>query len=109
MSEHTTTKRDLAERIGNRHGIGQVQTLAIIQEFLNEVANELVSGKRLEFRDFGVFETVKRKARTALNPKTLEKVPVPERMVVKFKPGRMLKFQVRTTAGDPIPNSPQAG
>ena len=36
MSDHTTTKRDLAERIGNRHGLGQVQTLAIIQEFLDK-------------------------------------------------------------------------
>lgn len=109
MSDHTTTKRDLAERIGNRHGLGQVQTLAIIQEFLDEVAQELIAGKRLEFRDFGVFETVRRKARTALNPKTLEKVPVPERVVVKFKPGRMLKVQVRKTVPDPTPPRPQLG
>lgn len=90
----TIAKRTLAERIAERHGLGQVQTLQVIQAFLDEVVAELAKGNRLEFRDFGVFETVPRKARTALNPKTLEKVPVASRMVVKFKVGRLLKERV---------------
>jgi integration host factor subunit beta len=90
----TIAKRTIAERIAERHGLGQVQTLQVIQAFLDEVVDELAKGNRLEFRDFGVFETVTRKARTALNPKTLEKVPVKSRTVVKFKVGRLLKDKV---------------
>ncbi len=90
----TVTKRELAERISENLGIGQIQTLSIIQAFLDEISSELAKGNRLEFRDFGVFETVTRKARTALNPKTLEKVPVQRRRVVKFKVGRLLKQKV---------------
>jgi integration host factor subunit beta len=90
----TITKRELAERIAEEHNLGQVQTLAVIQSFLDHVVIELSKGNRLEFRDFGVFETVTRKARTALNPKTLEKVPVKSRRVVKFKVGRLLKQKV---------------
>jgi nucleoid DNA-binding protein len=90
----TITKREIAERIAERIGIGQIQTLAVIQSFLDEIIDELSAGNRLEFRDFGVFETVTRKARTALNPKTLEKVPVHRRRVVKFKVGRLLKQKV---------------
>ena len=90
----TVTKRELAERISEQLGIGQIQTLSIIQAFLDEISSELAKGNRLEFRDFGVFETVTRKARTALNPKTLEKVPVQRRRVVKFKVGRLLKQKV---------------
>ncbi|MBA2481068.1 MAG: HU family DNA-binding protein [Planctomycetes bacterium] len=90
----TIAKRTIAERIAERHGLGQVQTLQVIQAFLDEVVEELAKGNRLEFRDFGVFETVTRKARTALNPKTLEKVPVKSRTVVKFKVGRLLKDKV---------------
>src|SRR3954468_19507018 len=92
----TIAKRTIAERIAERHGLGQVQTLQVIQAFLDEVVNELAKGNRLEFRDFGVFETVTRKARTALNPKTLEKVPVKSRTVVKFKVGRLLKERVES-------------
>ena len=98
MARDTIAKRTIAERIAERLGLGQVQTLQVVQAFLDEVVEELGKGNRLEFRDFGVFETVTRKARTALNPKTLSKVPVPSRVVVKFKVGRLLKEQVEHLA-----------
>jgi nucleoid DNA-binding protein len=97
----TITKRELAERIADKVGLGQVQTLQVVQCFLDEIVTELSKGNRLEFRDFGVFETVTRKARTALNPKTLEKVPVHRRRVVKFKVGRLLKQRVVTLPPEP--------
>lgn len=92
----TITKREIAERIAEQHQLGQVQTLAVIQSFLDQIVEQLARGNRLEFRDFGVFETVTRKARIALNPKTLEKVPVKSRTVVKFKVGRRLKSKVES-------------
>ncbi len=98
MARDTIAKRTIAERIAERLGLGQVQTLQVVQAFLDEVVDELAKGNRLEFRDFGVFETVTRKARTALNPKTLSKVPVPSRVVVKFKVGRLLKEKVEHLA-----------
>jgi integration host factor subunit beta len=98
MSRETIAKRTIAERIAERHGLGQVQTLQVVQAFLDEIVEELAKGNRLEFRDFGVFETVMRKPRTALNPKTLEKVQVKSRVVVKFKVGRLLKKKVEPLA-----------
>jgi integration host factor subunit beta len=97
----TITKREIAERIADRLNLGQIQALSVIQAFLDEIVVELSAGNRLEFRDFGVFETVTRKARTALNPKTLEKVPVRRRRVVKFKVGRLLKQKVVDLPPDP--------
>jgi integration host factor subunit beta len=94
MSRDTIAKRIIAERIAERHGLGQVQTLQVIQAFLDEIVEELAKGNRLEFRDFGVFETVVRKPRIALNPKTLEKVQVKSRVVVRFKVGHLLKKKV---------------
>ena len=94
MARQTIAKRTIAERIAERHGLGQIQTLQIVQAFLDEIIDELAQGNRLEFRDFGVFETVVRKARTALNPKTLEKVQVSSKVVVKFKVGRLMKEKV---------------
>jgi hypothetical protein len=54
----------------------------------------LGEGQRVEFRDFGVFEVKVRRARSAHNPRTLEKVMVPARRTVKFKPGRLMKERV---------------
>lgn len=107
MSEQTIAKRVLADRIAARLNLPQGQTLQVIQCFLDEIVDELGRGNRLEFRDFGVFELVSRKPRTALNPKTLEKVPVQRRTVVKFRAGRLLKAKVKDLAvdadGNPVP------
>ena len=52
----------------------------------------------MEFRDFGVFEVRERAPRTAQNPKTLEKIEVPEKRRVKFKMGRMMREKLNSKA-----------
>ena len=69
---------------------------------LDEVVAELGRGNRLEFRDFGVFETKVRKARKAQNPKTLEPVEVPEKRTVKLKVGRLMKQRLAEMTGAAI-------
>ena len=63
----------------------------MVQQFFDAIISELAKGSRLEFRDFGVFETRTTPARTAQNPKTLERVEVPAKRRVVFKPGRLMK------------------
>ena len=87
----TITKKDLVDRIADRSTIKRVMVKQIVQQFLDEIIQELCAGNRLEFRDFGVFEIRDRAARTAQNPKTLERVPVPRKRTVKFKVGRLMK------------------
>ena len=91
----TVTKKELIDRIAEQEDCKRVLVKKVIQSFLDGIVTELVAGNRLEFRDFGVFETKIRASREAQNPKTLEKVPVPERRSVKFKVGRVLKEQLR--------------
>jgi integration host factor subunit beta len=79
-----------------------VQVKRVVQQFLDEIVNELGRGNRLEFRDFGVFETKLRKARKAQNPKTLEPVAVPEKRTVKFKVGRLMKQKLGDMTGAAI-------
>jgi integration host factor subunit beta len=99
----TITKKDLVNRIAERTGETKVVTKSIIQMFLDEIIGELSRGNRLEFRDFGVFEVKPRRARRAQNPRTLEKVNVPPKRVVKFKVGRVMRERVSDSgpAGDP--------
>jgi integration host factor subunit beta len=88
---HTVTKKELVDRIAERSEVTRVTVKKIVQSFLDEMIGELGRGNRLEFRDFGVFETRQRAARTAQNPKTLQRVQVPPKRTVKFKVGRMMK------------------
>ena len=101
---NTVTKRDLVQRIADQTGQTNVLVRDIVQSFLDEVATELVHGNRLEFRKFGVFEVRNRPGRIAQNPKTLQKVEVPAKRVVKFKVGNVLKNRVE--AGEPMPEVP---
>src|SRR5580692_5532922 len=95
----TITKKELIDRIAESAGHRRVQVKRVIQQFLDEIVNELGRGNRLEFRDFGVFETKIRKARKAQNPKTLEPVEVPEKRTVKFKVGRLMKQRLADLTG----------
>ena len=81
----TITKKDLIDRIAENTQAKRVVVKRIVQSFLDEVVAELARENRLEFRDFGVFETRTRAARVAQNPKTLERVQVPAKRTVKFK------------------------
>lgn len=95
----TITKKELIDRIADGTNHRRVQVKRIVQQFLEEIVRELGKGNRLEFRDFGVFETKLRKARKAQNPKTLEPVEVPEKKTVKFKVGRLMKQRLGELSG----------
>ena len=87
----TITKKELIGRILENTRTKREIVRPIVLEFLDNIVNELAKGNRIEFRDFGVFETHTRQARKAQNPKTLEPVHVPGKRVVKFKTGRLIK------------------
>jgi integration host factor subunit beta len=95
----TITKKELIDRIADSTGHRRVQVKRVVQQFLDEIITELGKGNRLEFRDFGVFETKLRKARRAQNPKTLQPVEVPEKRTVKFKVGRLMKQKLSDLTG----------
>ncbi|MCJ7674563.1 MAG: integration host factor subunit beta [Sedimentisphaerales bacterium] len=96
----TITKKELIDRIAEKTQAKRIAVKRIVQTFLDEITSELCeNNNRLEFRDFGVLETKTRAARTAQNPKTLERVEVPAKRTVKFKMGRLMreKLGVPTT------------
>ncbi len=95
----TVTKKELVDRIADQTGTKRVIVKKIVQSFLDNMIEDLGRGNRLEFRDFGVFETKQRAARTAQNPKTLQRVEVPPKRTVKFKVGRMMKIQLQKGLG----------
>jgi len=112
MSEtqaQTITKKVLVNRISEQTGQTKVVVKEILQLLLDEVVEELAQGNRLEFREFGVFEVRQRASRQAQNPRTLEKVEVPSRRVVKFKVGRKMRERVGadiTPPATPVPEEP---
>jgi integration host factor subunit beta len=94
----TVTKKELIDRIAECTQAKRVSVKRIVQTFLDEIVRELCQDNRLEFRDFGVFETRTRASRVAQNPKTLERVEVPTKRTVKFKMGRLMRQHLIASA-----------
>ena len=92
----TVTKKELVDRIADNTQAKRGTVKVVVQAFLDEIITELCRNNRLEFRDFGVFETRTRAARIAQNPKTLERVEVPAKRTVKFKMGRLMRENLST-------------
>ena len=89
------TKKDMAKAIADEMGFTRPQVQHIVQRVFDGIIDALVNEGRIELRNFGVFEVRKRKPRQARNPRTGEKVSVPARAVVTFKPGREMEEKVR--------------
>jgi len=94
----TITKKEVIDRIAEKTNTRRAVVKPVVQSFLDEIIDELAKDNRLEFRDFGVFETKMRAARRAQNPKTMEQVRVPAKRSVKFKMGRLMKQKMNAAS-----------
>jgi integration host factor subunit beta len=89
------TKKEIVRTISEEIGLTQLQTKEIVQKTFDAIVDTLVRDKRIELRNFGVFEVKRRAPRKARNPRTSEKVFVPAKYVVTFKPGKEMEEKVR--------------
>lgn len=100
------TKRDLVVRISNETGMVQQTVLEVIQKTFDYISEALANGKKVELRNFGVFEVKVRKARVGRNPNAPENdVRIPPRSVVKFKAGKEMREAVIKLTPDKIETS----
>ena len=65
-----------------------------VKSILDAMSNSLNNNKRIEIRGFGSFSLNYRPSRIGRNPKTGEKVNVPEKNVPHFKAGKALRVRV---------------
>lgn len=89
------TKRELVIQVAERLGYTQNEVASVVQGALDAITESLSEGQRLEIRNFGVFELKTRDARIGRNPRTGQEVPITEKRVASFKPGKALKELVQ--------------
>ena len=94
------TKADIVDVVAEGTGLTKVETQAVIDGFIATVSYALKKGERVDLRGFGNFKTVKRNARTIVNPVTKATISVPEHLAPVFKPSKDLKKDVNTGSDD---------
>jgi integration host factor subunit beta len=97
------TKKKLINSISQDRGIHPNDVRQVIQAFLDKMTDCLSQGERLEFRDFGVFEVVKRKQKIGRNPKNAAiPIVIPARPAVKFTPGKKMRKLIEDVVETPV-------
>jgi len=91
----TMTKKEISLKISEETNIKQTDVKKVVQKTLDHIIAALAKGEAVELRNFGVFKVKTRKPRLGRNPKTGTSVPIPERKVVAFKSGMIMKKKVR--------------
>ena len=87
----TITKREISENIARKLGLKPAAVQEVVKELMKQVTSALAAGHKLEFRNFGIFEVLRRKGRLARNPRTGERVQVPAKRKVTFRMGRLMR------------------
>lgn len=88
------TKKEIVLKIAEETNIKQIDVKKVVQKTLDEIVAALAKGDTVELRNFGIFKVKTRKARVGRNPKTGVTVPIPEKRIVTFKPGMVMKKKV---------------
>jgi DNA-binding protein HU-beta/integration host factor subunit beta len=92
----TLTKNDIVRTLAEKYELEIASTRRVVQGTLDMMLEALLKGDKVELRNFGVFEVIERKGRIARNPKSKQEVFIPERKVVKFKPGKVMEDKITT-------------
>ncbi len=96
------TKKEIVKEIAEQVNLTQLKTKEIVQKTFDAIVDTLVEQGRIELRNFGVFEVKQRAARKARNPRTGERVDVPPKNVVTFKPGKKMEERIRNMTNVPV-------
>ena len=88
-------KQEMINLIADETGVSKAKTRQIVERTFESIIHALVTDRRIEFRNFGVFEVKKRNARNTRNPQTGQLMAIPERYFVNFKAGKDMDERVK--------------
>ncbi len=88
------TKKDIVIKIAEDAELKQIDVKIIVQKTLDYIVEALTKGDTVELRNFGIFKVKSRKPRVGRNPKTGVTIPIPEKRIVSFRPGMVMKKRV---------------
>jgi len=93
-------KTEMVARVAQECDLSDGEALEAVDAVIEAIRSALVRGEEVRIAGFGVFEARTRSARVARNPSNGEMVRIPERRVVRFRPGKMFREIVNAEEGE---------
>ncbi len=103
------TKQEVAAMLRDRTGISQKQAVEAVEIFLDSVKDALKGGEKVSLVGFGTFYLKPKEARSGRNPRTGERIQIPAKAVVAFKPGKEFRELVNDTPEAAVAGKGAAG
>ena len=100
------TKADLVEEVVRVTDVSKKQAETIVNTVFNSIVDALRKDDKIELRGFGSFRVRRRRSRHGRNPKTGDRVDVPEKRIPYFKPGKELKDLINAAEPEPFEPAP---
>ena len=96
-SETGKTKAFLVDRVHDRHGaLTKREAADVVDAIFSTLKSTLVDGKKVQIKNFGVFEVIARAGRSGVNPSSGEPIYIPPHRGLQFRPSRQLRDEVET-------------
>lgn len=88
------TKADVAIKVAAKTGLSRKHAMEAVELFLNSIKDALKEGEKVSLVGFGTFNVKVKNARAGRNPRTGERISIPQKQVATFKPGKSFREQV---------------
>ena len=94
------TKQELIKRVAERAAMNKRQAGALVDAVFAELSEFFLAARvgrkapRFSFPGFGTFTKKRRRGRTGVNPRTGERIEIPDQVTVAFQPGSELKVSL---------------
>jgi DNA-binding protein HU-beta len=95
------TKLEVATALRERTGISQKQAIDAVEIFLESVKEALKTGDKVSLVGFGTFFLKNKGERNGRNPRTGERIRIPAKSIVTFKPGKEFRDAVNEVPAQP--------
>ena len=82
------TKAEIVTRINEKTGIEKVAVMAIVEEVMASIKENMANGENVYLRGFGTFHIVERKEKIGRNISKNTSVVSPAHKIPRFKPAK---------------------
>ena len=94
--------KEYISSLADQAGYTQSDTQKMVRTIIEAMSQHLEDGDSVQFSNFGTFEVKKRLERIVINPSTQQRMLVPPKLVLNFKPVSAIKEDLKRTDDDNI-------
>jgi integration host factor subunit alpha len=101
VKQGSRTKADLVDLVYRSHGgLTKHEAAEVVDSIFRTLKTSLLDGQAVKIQNFGVFEVVARQGRMGVDPSSGERIFIPPRNGLTFRPAHRLKEAVIEPDGD---------